>query len=107
MAKPKLPRDANHNAVPLVPSTPANAVTVSASNATAVTLALNANTTLIEVNALAQGVFMRYGGTAVTTSAFDEYILANSVRHYVIPNGVTQVSFIEQTAGSTIVVIEK
>ncbi len=106
MPAPKLPRDANHNAVPLVPNTAALAVTVDTTISTATSLTLNVATSLIEVNALSQGIFMRYAA-GVTSSAFDEYIQAGSTRHYLVPKGVTIVSFIEQAASATLIVIEK
>jgi len=103
----RLPRDGNKNAIPLPQASAALARTNSGSNATAVTVTLNAATTLIEISALAQGIYMRYGSTAVTSSNFDEYIQAGSTRHYVKPTGVTALSLIEQASGSTVIVIEK
>lgn len=102
------PRDDNHNAVPLVPPSPALAVTVNTSLASAVDVTLNANTTLLEVNALSQGLYMRYASTAgATAGTFDEFIQAGSVRHYVVPRGVTVVSFLQQAASASLVLIEK
>lgn len=102
----KQPRDANHSPVPLVTPTTALAVTNSASISSATSITLNAATTLIEINALSQGVFMKYAA-GVTSSAFDEYIQAGTVRHYVKPYGVTVISVIEQSATARVIVIEK
>lgn len=102
----RMPRDDNRNPIPLVPPSTALAVTVNASLASAVDITLNTATTIIEVNALTQGVYMRYATTA-TTSVFDEFIQAGSVRHYVKPAGVTVISFLQQAASASIVVIEK
>lgn len=100
------PRDADHNAVPLVSPTTALAVTNSSSISGATSITLNASTTLIEINALSQGVFMRYAAS-VSSTVFDEYIQAGAVRHYVKPSGVTVISVIQQAATATVIVIEK
>jgi len=101
-----LPRDGNHEPVPLVPSRTALATTVDTTISSSTTVTLNASTTFIEVNALSQGIYMKYGAT-VSSASFDEYIQAGSVRHYFIPQGTTQVSFVEQAASGTLIVIEK
>ncbi len=100
------PIDANHKAVPLTSPRTALAVTVDATVSAATDVTLNVATTLLEVNALSQGIYMRYAATA-SSSNFDEYIQAGSVRHYVKPYGVTVVSFIEQAASATLILIEK
>jgi hypothetical protein len=101
-----LPRGASNEHLQLVPSKEALATTVDASISSATTVSLNADTSLIEVNALAQGVYLKYG-TGASSSDFDEYIQAGLTRHYVVPNGVTQISVIEQASGATVVIIEK
>lgn len=108
MPKPKLPRSANNVAIPLVPDIVSYATTINSTLSSAQTITLNGKTGIIEVNTLSQSVFMKWGNTVAGTSTnFDEFIQANSLRHYVVPIGVTQVSFIEQAASATIVVIEK
>lgn len=102
----KMPRDNNHNAIPLVQNSRALAVTVDTTISAATDITLNTSTTLIEVNALSQGVYMRYQATASSTN-FDEFIQAGAVRHYIKPYGVTVISFIEAAASASIVVIEK
>lgn len=102
----RMPKDANHQSVPLTSPRTALAVTYDTTISSATDITLNAATTLIEVNALSQGVFLRYQATA-SSSNFDEYIQAGAVRHYVKPNGVTVISVIEQAASATVVVIEK
>ena len=107
-----VPKDANSISLPLTPSEIALAVTNNASLSSAQTITFNASTTFIEVNALSQGVFMRWGAVP-TSSAFDEYIQAGATRHYVVPtnsttgNRYTTVQFIEQAASARIIVIEK
>jgi len=101
-----LPIDGNRKPVQLVPSRTALVVTVDATISSSTTVTLNAATTFIEVNALSQGIYLKYGST-VSSSSFDEYIQAGSVRHYFIPQGVTQVSVIEQAASATVILIEK
>ena len=76
----------------------------SISSATDITL--NTSTTLIEVTAIDQGVFLRYAATASSATA-DEYIHADTTRHFVRPAGVTVISVIERAATGAVVVIEK
>lgn len=107
-----VPKDGNSVSLPLTPSALALAVTNNASLSSAQTITFNASTTFIEVNALSQGVFLRWGAVP-TSSAFDEYIQAGMTRHYVIPNDATTgvrystVQFLEQAASARIMVIEK
>lgn len=106
-----VPRDAGGTVLPLTPSVLAIAVTYDATISTSTTVTLAATTTLIEVSALAQGIFMKWGATASST-AFDEFIQAGATRHYVVPlqtSGAryTTVQFIEEAASGRLVVIEK
>jgi len=100
------PWDTHGATLPLTPATTALSRTVNASISAATSVTLNAATQLIEVNALAQGIYMRYSA-GVTSGNADEYIQAGTTRHYWIPSGVTVVSFIEQAASATLVLIEK
>lgn len=101
-----LPIDDKQRAVPLVPNSVPLAVTYDTTISAATSITLNAKTTFLEVTAIAYGVFMRYQA-GVSSSSFDEFIGAGMTRHYIVPSGVTVVSFIEETAGAAIVVIEK
>lgn len=106
-AQPKaVPRDSQNTPLPLTPSAAALAVTYDTTVSTATDVTLNAATTIIEVSALTQGIFMRYAATA-SSSNFDEFIQAGSTRHYVIPTGVSVISFIEQAASAVLVLIQK
>ena len=82
------------------------AVTRDTSIDTATTVTLNANTGLLEVTALTSNIFLKYG-SGVTSSDFDEFILAGTTRHYAIPQGVTEISVIEESTGGIIILIEK
>lgn len=101
-----LPRDKNRAVLQLTPPVEALAVTVDASISAATDVTLNANTSFIEVNALVQGVYLKYGTTA-SAADFDEFIQPGMVRHYAIPYGVTSISVIEQAASATVIIIEK
>jgi len=109
---PNVPRDPSGAVLPLTPSNLAIAITYDTTISSSTAVSLNASTSLIEVNALSQGIFMRWGGTA-SSSAFDEYIQAGSTRHYAVPINATtkvrytSVEFIEQAASATLIVIEK
>lgn len=106
-----VPRDAGGIVLPLTPSILALAVTYDATISGSTTVTLNAATSLIEVSAISQGIFMKWGATA-SSSAFDEFIGAGQTRHYVVPlqsTGIryTTVQFIEEAASAKLVVIEK
>lgn len=101
-----LPVDQKGDMIPLTTPTRALAVTYDTSISTATDITLNTSTALIEVTAINNGVFLRYASTA-SSSNFDEFVLADSTRHFVIPAGVTVVSVIEETASAKVVVIEK
>lgn len=106
MATKAAPRDVNNQPWPLPPATTALAKTYDTSVSAATDVTLNTATTLIEVTALNQGLFMRYAATA-SSSAFDEFIAPGTTRHFVVPSGVTVVSFIEETASAKLILIEK
>lgn len=102
----QLPKGNNRETVPIVPATTALSRTVSSAISAATSVTLNAATTLLEVNAKDQGIYMRYQA-GVTASNADEFVLANSTRHYAVPPAVTVVSFIEETATAKLILIEK
>lgn len=66
---------------------------------------LNAKTTGIEVSAVAQGIFLRWDGTA-SSSAFDGYVAPNTTKVFSVPRGTTTANFIEAAASATLIVIE-
>lgn len=68
-------------------------------------VSLNAATTGIEVSAIAQGIFLRWNGTA-SSSAFDGYVAPNTTKVFMVPSGTTTANFIEAAASATLVVIE-
>ena len=104
--QPSLPRTSGNETVQLTPDRAATSRTVDATISSATSVTLQTNTTLLEVNALNYGIYMRYQA-GVDSTNFDEFIMANSVRHYVVPLGCTVVSFIEETAGAKLILIEK
>ena len=101
-----LPIDANGKEIQITPNVVALATTYDTSVSSSTEVTLNTNTSYIEVAALVKGIFLKWGGTASSTS-FDEYIPADSLRTFVKPNGQTSVQFIEQTSAATLVLIEK
>jgi len=103
----RLPIDENRDSVPLTQRSVALAVTNDSTISASTTVNLNASTTLLEVFAKSQGIFMKYGSGTVTSTSFDEYISADATRHYLVPDGVTAVSFIEESASATLILIEK
>jgi hypothetical protein len=115
MTQASMPRDGNSKPMQLTPSIPAIATTYNASISVQVEVTLNALTSFVEISAINTPIFLKYktaaGGTAVSTSAFDEFIGAGLTRHYKVPviNGVRYgvFAFIEQSASATLVLIEK
>lgn len=103
-----LPIDGNSKPVQLTPARVALAVTQDDTISSATDLSLNAATTFVEVNAINAGIYMRYAATASAANS-DEYIMANTTRHFYIPNGVTTLSFIQDASTGTALlrVIEK
>lgn len=69
-------------------------------------ITLNTGATSIEVSAITKGIFLAYNRT-VSSSDFDEYVSQDSTRIYIIPEGVTTVNFIEQSATGALVCIQK
>ena len=111
-SKASLPKDGNRQGVQITPDVVALDETYDTTISASTELTLNASTTLIEVAAISQGIFLKWGTTDVSSSDFDEFIPAGTVRHFYVPldtNGVlyTAVNFIEQAASATLVVIEK
>lgn len=81
------------------------AVTYDATISSATSVVLNASTTCFEVSAFTQSVLLRYAA-AVSTSAFDAVIPANTTRMFMRPDGVTTISVIEAAATGAVAVIE-
>ena len=102
----QLPIDNDGKVLQIVPAVVALKSTTMGTPSTATNLVLNVATTLVEVSALSQGAYMKYA-TGVTAGLFDEYIQAGTTRHYVIPTGVTTLSFIQQASAATLIIIEK
>lgn len=104
---PDLPTDRSGEVIPLTADTLAIAKNYYSDVTTVQTInPLDTRTSLIEVNAIDTGVFLKYG-TGATSSDFDEYIQEGQTRHYVRPNGVTAISIIGRTSGGAAVVIQK
>ena len=82
------------------------ATTYNASISSTTAVTLNSGATYIEVSAVAQGIFLKWGATA-SSSTFDEYISPSTTRQYVIPTGKTTVQFIEAVSGAILIVIQK
>lgn len=82
------------------------AATYDATISTSTAVTLNTKTALIEVSAIDKGIFLKWNGTASSTS-FDEFIPANTIRSFVFPADTLTVEFIEEAATAKLVLIEK
>lgn len=103
----RLTQDSNGQPLQLTLATPALARTRDTTITSSTEITLNENTGLIEITAIDDNVYLKYGTDDVTNANFDEFILANSTRHYAIPEGITAINVIEDQGGATVVVIEK
>ena len=86
------------------PKAPTLARLYDATISTSTAITFNAGTSYIEVSAIDKGVFMKWGATA-STSAFDEFIPANTSKVFPIVAATAQ--FIEESTTAKLVVIEK
>jgi len=86
------------------PKAPTLARTYDATISSSTTVTFAAGATYILVSAIDKGVFMKWGATA-SSSAFDEFIPANTTRMFPIVAATAQ--FIEESATAKLVVIEK
>lgn len=85
---------------------PTLAVTYDATISSSTAVTLQSGTTSIEVSAVLKGIFLKWDGTA-SSSSFDEYIPLDSTHIYVVPSGTTTANFIEEAASAHLVCIEK
>jgi hypothetical protein len=90
-----------------VPDVAALTRTVDASISTSTEITLNVATTILQVYAIAKDVYLKWGTADVTSSNFDEVIIAGTIQYFKVPNGQTAINLIEREAGATIIVIEK
>jgi hypothetical protein len=79
---------------------------------TSTEIVFNAATTLIEVGAIDKAILLKWGADDASTSDFDEVIMANTIRQFIVPRDAAgtryaAVNFIEQAATAILVVIEK
>lgn len=107
-----LPKDANAQPIPLVPAKVALEETYDTTVSSSTEITLNASTTLIEVSAISQPIFMKWGVDDASSTDWDYVIQAGTTRHFMVPvdntTGVllTAVNFIEQAASATLCVSE-
>jgi len=86
------------------PKAPTLAATYDATISSSTTVTFAAGTDYIEVSAIDKGIFMKWGATA-SSSAFDEFIPANTSKTFVVLAATAQ--FIQEAATAKLVVIEK
>jgi len=102
------PKDDNNQPYLLLPPAQvALAVTTDDTISASTELTLNAGTQYIEVHALDKGIYLRWGTADVTSSAYDEFILANTYRAFIKPVGVTALNVIQEAATAKVRIIEK
>ena len=108
MAKPvALPLDGEGNPVQITPPVVALEETYDTTISSSTEITLNTGATFIEVSAIDEGIFMKWGTADVTNSDFDEYIPKNSTRQFFIPESETAVNFLQRAATAILVMIEK
>lgn len=102
----ELPIDANNKPIQTRAAKTAIAVTYDATISSATDITLNADTTMLQVSAIDKGIFLRYAATASST-AYDEFIDANTTVQLAVPDGVTIISVIQQSASAAVSIVEK
>lgn len=108
MAARAIPVDAEGNPVQVTPPVVALEETYDTTISSSTEITLNAGTTFIEVTAVDEGIFLKWGTSDVTSADFDEYIAKNTTRQYYVPEGIAAVNFIERAATpALLVMIEK
>lgn len=106
MNQTTLPKDPSGHNINLVPAKSALATTVDDTISSATNITLNSETSFLEVTALSYGVFLKYAADA-SSSSFDEYISAGATRNYIVPQGVTVISVIQDDGAAKVRIIEK
>lgn len=86
------------------PKAPTLARTYDATITTSTAITLASGTSVIIVSAIDKGIFMKWGATASST-AFDEFINANTTQQFVVQASTVQ--FIQESATAKLVVVEK
>jgi hypothetical protein len=102
-----LPVDKNGHFAQITVPAPALAQTRDTSISTSTEITLNSKTGLLEVTAIDDNVYLKYGTDDVTNANFDEFITAGATRHYAVPQGITAINLIDDGNGATVIVIEK
>jgi hypothetical protein len=102
-----LPQDGNGVTIPITVPTPALARTRDTSISTSTEITLNSGTSYLEVTAIDDHVYLKYGTDDVTNANFDEFIHAASTHAYEVPEGITAINLIDDGNGATVIVIEK
>lgn len=103
---PKLPRYETGTMIPLPSDFVALEETYDTTVDATTEITLNSATKLIEVSAIGQGIFMKWGTSDATSADWDHYIQAGSTRHFVVPAGIGAINFISQTAGAILAMSE-
>lgn len=103
--KPRIPRDSGTHPIPLIPDRAAIVTTINASVDSAVDIVLNSRCTLVEVNAVTQGIYIKWSATATAASS-DSFVAANTVRHFVVPPATQTISVISETAGAKLIMYQ-
>jgi len=100
-----MPVDDNRAPMQLTPAKTALAQDNTAA-ATSQEITLNTSTQLLEVNAVDDHIYMKWGTDNATSSNFDGFIQAGGVRHYPVPTDTTAVNFIDNGNTGTVVTVE-
>lgn len=85
---------------------PSLAVTYDATISASTAVTLNSATKYVIVSAILKGIFLKWDGTA-SSSSFDEYIALDETNIYIVPSGTATANFIEEAASAHLVCIEK
>lgn len=104
---PTLAKDQNGDVFQLAaPGVVAIAEDYDATISASTSFAVATGATFIEISAITKGIFLKWGGTAISTD-FDVYIGADTTRVLVIPEGQATFEVIEQSATAIVAVVQK
>jgi hypothetical protein len=92
---------------PIGPDVVSLAVTRDTSISSSTEITLNKLTSIVTVSAIAKDVYLKWGTADVTNANMDEIIPAGRTMNFVVPDGITALNVIEESASATVIVIEK
>lgn len=102
--RPQFPTYELGNPMPLV-NGKAVSITVDADVSSSTAISINPETNFVRIFAKAQGIYVK-GGVNVSESTWDWFIPANGIVDIIVPDNVSTMSVIEETAGAKLILAQ-